>query len=76
MVGKGKSIAHTSESINYGWNQEKEAKVVFRQHLAGENPNEISNEFKIIQSMNEVFAENEAFIQRCKDLMEICEGQL
>jgi hypothetical protein len=53
MVGKGKSIAHTSESINYGWNQEKEAKVVFRQHLAGENPNEISNEFKIIQSMNE-----------------------
>lgn len=23
-----------------------------------------------------IFAENEAFIQRCKDLMEICEGQL
>ena len=23
-----------------------------------------------------IFAENEAFIQRCKDLKEICEGQL
>jgi hypothetical protein len=23
-----------------------------------------------------IFAENEAFIQRCKELMEICEGQL
>jgi dynein heavy chain len=23
-----------------------------------------------------IFAENEAFIQRCRDLMEICEGQL
>jgi dynein heavy chain len=27
-------------------------------------------------SEDEIFAENEAFIQRCKDLKEICEGQL
>ena len=29
-----------------------------------------------LDSDETIFAENEAFIQRCKDLMEICEGQL
>ena len=29
-----------------------------------------------MDNMNAIFAENEAFIQRCKDLKEICEGQL
>ena len=37
MIGKGTSIAHTGTSIDYGWNQEKDAEVVFSQHLAGEN---------------------------------------
>lgn len=52
MIGKGSSITHTDASIKYGWNQEKDAEVVFKQHLAGQNPKEISNEFKIIQQMN------------------------
>ncbi|MDO6516569.1 relaxase/mobilization nuclease domain-containing protein [Zobellia uliginosa] len=52
MIGKGKSISHTSASMGYGWNQEKNAKVVFRQHLTGENPNEITKEFKRIQALN------------------------
>jgi dynein heavy chain len=29
-----------------------------------------------LDSDETIFAENEAFIQRCKDLNEICEGQL
>jgi len=52
----GKSISHTGASMGYGWNEEKEAKVVYREHLAGDNPKEITQEFKIIQTQN----------QRCK----------
>lgn len=52
----GKSISHTGASMGYGWNEEKDAKVVYREHLAGDNPKEITQEFKIIQSQN----------QRCK----------
>ncbi|WP_024480229.1 relaxase/mobilization nuclease domain-containing protein [Cellulophaga baltica] len=52
MIGKGKAIAHTAVAMEYGWNQEKDATVVLKQHLVGENPKEISNEFKIIQLMN------------------------
>lgn len=56
MIGKGKSISHTGASMGYGWDQEKDAKVVYRKHLAGDNPKEITQEFKIVQSQN----------QRCK----------
>lgn len=52
MIGKGKSISHTRASIGYGWNQEKSAEVVLRQHLVGDNPNEITQEFQRIQEMN------------------------
>ncbi len=52
MIGKGKAITYTRASIMYGWNQEKDAEVVFSQHLAGENPTEISQEFAFIQEMN------------------------
>lgn len=52
MIGLGKSIAHTANSMGYGWNEEKEAKVVYRNHLTGENPKEITQEFKIIQTQN------------------------
>lgn len=52
MIGKGKSISHTRASIGYGWDQEKNAEVVLRQHLVGENPNEITQEFQCIQQMN------------------------
>ncbi len=38
--------------MGYGWNEEKEAKVVYREHLAGDNAKEITQEFKIIQSQN------------------------
>lgn len=52
MIGKGKSISHTAESLGYGWNQEKNAEVVFRQHLVGDNPSELTREFKQIQALN------------------------
>jgi len=58
MIGKGHSIASTGASIEYGWNQEKEAEVVFKEHLAGETPREITEEFKIIQSQNERCTQN------------------
>ncbi|QCX38358.1 mobilization protein [Aureibaculum algae] len=52
MIGKGKSISQTSASVAYGWNQDKNAEIILRQHLVGDNPSEISKEFKIIQDMN------------------------
>ena len=58
MIGKGHSIASTGASIDYGWNQEKEAEVVLKEYLAGETPKEITEEFKIIQSQNERCTQN------------------
>lgn len=52
MIGKGTSIAHTGSSIDYGWNQEMGAEIVFCQHLAGNNPQEITEEFRLIQEEN------------------------
>jgi hypothetical protein len=52
MIGKGKSIAHTGACMEYGWNQEKDAEVVFSQHLAGNNPQQVTEEFKLIQEEN------------------------
>lgn len=58
MIGLGKSISHTGASMGYGWDQEKDAKVVYRQHLSGENPKEITQEFKVIQSQNHLCKKN------------------
>lgn len=52
MIGKGKSIAHTGASIEYGWNQEKGAEVVFSQHVAGNDAKQITEEFKLVQEQN------------------------
>lgn len=53
MIGKGKAISHTLASMSYGWSQEKEAQIVFRQELIGETPKEITREFQAVQQMNE-----------------------
>lgn len=52
MIGKGKSISHTKASIQYGWNEEKDAKIVHKQLLMNSNPNDITKEFKFIQQFN------------------------
>ena len=53
MIGKGHAISGTGASLSYGWNQEKEAEVVLKEHLAGDTPAEITEEFRIIQSQNQ-----------------------
>lgn len=58
MIGMGKSISHTGASMGYGWNEEKDAQVVHREHLVGDNPEEITREFKIIQSQNHLCKKN------------------
>jgi len=58
MIGKGKSIAHTGACMEYGWNQEKDAEVVFSQHLAGNNPQQITEEFKLIKEENPRYQKN------------------
>lgn len=52
MIGKGRSISHTRASMSYGWNQEKDAEVVYSKHLVEETPKAITEEFKIIQEQN------------------------
>lgn len=52
MIALAKSISHTEASLGYGWNQEKEAVVIFKNHLIGENPKEIASEFRFIQKLN------------------------
>ena len=52
MIGKGKSISHTNASMRYGWNQEKDAEVVLKEQLYGNTPNEITQEFKLLQDQN------------------------
>ena len=52
MIGKGKAIVHARASIEYGWNQEKGAEIVHSQFVSGQDPKEISEEFKIVQEQN------------------------
>lgn len=84
MIGKGKAISHTRASMMYGWNQEKDAEVVFSQNLAGENPAEITGEFRFIQDQNKNCQKNTlSFVLsptiedgkslQKKELKEICE---
>ncbi|QLE03110.1 relaxase/mobilization nuclease domain-containing protein [Galbibacter sp. BG1] len=46
------AIAHTRASMQYGMDQEKDAEIVYRAHLAGETPSEVTKEFKIVQDTN------------------------
>ena len=52
MIGKGKAIGNTGTNIDYGLDREKDAEVVFSQHLAGEKTQQITEEFKLIQEQN------------------------
>lgn len=46
------AITHTQTSMQYGMNQDKMAEVVYKAHLAGETPSEVTQEFKILQDTN------------------------
>ena len=52
MIGKGRSISNAGAAISYGCNKEKEAEMVYSQHICGIEPSEITEEFKIVQSQN------------------------
>ena len=52
MIGKGKSISHTRASVAYGMKQEKNAEVILKEFLSGENPGEIAEEFRLVQEQN------------------------
>lgn len=58
MIGKGKAISHTRASMAYGWNQEKNAEVIFRKHLFGEDPKDITREFQFVQEQNPTCRKN------------------
>ncbi len=58
MIGKGKAISHTKASINYGWNDEKDAKFILKQNVIGDTPAEITSEFKLVQGLNEKCTRN------------------
>lgn len=51
MIGIGKTISYTFNSLNYAQTKEN-AKEVDRYLLSGETPRELSNEFQIFQSLN------------------------
>ena len=52
MIGKGKAVGNTGANIDYGLNKEKDAEVVFSQHLAGDNAQHLTDEFSMIQEQN------------------------
>lgn len=58
MISKASCLSHTKASIKYGWNNEKDAEIVFNQNLIGDNPAEISKEFAMIQRLNTVCIKN------------------
>jgi hypothetical protein len=52
MIGKGKSVGNTGANIDYGLDKEKDAEIIFSQHLAGDNAQQITDEFRLIQEQN------------------------
>lgn len=52
MIGKGKAVGNTGANIDYGLDKEKDAEIVFSQHIAGDNAQQITDEFRLIQEQN------------------------
>ncbi|RXG11310.1 relaxase/mobilization nuclease-like protein [Leeuwenhoekiella aestuarii] len=53
MIGKGSSISSTLGALRYGNNQEKEAKQIYSNLITGETAQEITQEFKAVQALNQ-----------------------
>ncbi len=53
MIGKGSSISSTLGAIRYGNNKEKEAEQVYSDLIVGETAEEIAQEFKAVQELNQ-----------------------
>ena len=53
MIGKGSSISSTLGALRYGNNKEKEAEQVYSDLIVGETAEEIAQEFKAVQELNQ-----------------------
>ena len=53
MIGKGSSISSTLGALRYGNNKEKEAEQVYSDLIVGETAEEIAQEFKSVQELNQ-----------------------
>ena len=53
MIGKGSSISSTLGALRYGNNQEKEAEQVYSNLIVGETAEDIAEEFKAVQELNQ-----------------------
>jgi hypothetical protein len=51
MIGKGKSIAHTGNAVNYAIEKHK-AELIDKHNLIGETGQEVEAEFKLCQNLN------------------------
>ncbi len=51
MIGKGKAVSHTAESLGYAMEKDK-AEVLEKTYLVGETPEEIEKEMKTFQNLN------------------------
>ena len=53
MIGKGSSISSTLGALRYGNNKEKKAEQVYSDLITGETAEEIAQEFKAVQELNQ-----------------------
>lgn len=58
MIGKGSSISSTLGALRYGNNKEKEAEQVYSDLIVGETTEEIAQEFKAVQELNQICERN------------------
>ena len=58
MIGKGSSISSTLGALRYGNNKEKEAEQVYSDLIVGETAEEIAQEFKAVQELNQICERN------------------
>jgi hypothetical protein len=52
MIGKGKSIIHTGEALNYAIDKDQ-AQVIDKNMVIGDNGKEIAQEFRMFQDLNQ-----------------------
>lgn len=58
MIGKGKSIGHATNGIDYALNRDQ-AEIIDKRFVVGDNGTEIKNEFKIFQNLNQRCEKND-----------------
>lgn len=52
MIARGWTRTTSASALAYGLNRDKQAEIIYRQHLAGRTAKEITQEFRVFQSQN------------------------